>query len=108
MSVKIYTNESVPVAVAAGLRRRGVESSSARDSDKLGLTDTEQLEYVASQQMAIFTHDDDSLRIAHYIAELGEEHWGIIYAHQDRLRVWSVYESSKRVQPFSPFGSSTA
>jgi hypothetical protein len=41
--IKIYTDESVEVAIAQGLQRRGVEAFSARDRDKLGLTDEAQL-----------------------------------------------------------------
>jgi predicted nuclease of predicted toxin-antitoxin system len=69
MTLTIYTNESVPVAVVAGLRRRGVTSVSARDSSNLGLTDSEQLEYAISHRMIIFTHDTDFLRLAHEYAE---------------------------------------
>ncbi len=41
MRIKIYADESVPVAVVAGLQRRGVEAISAREADNLGLTDLE-------------------------------------------------------------------
>ena len=37
--LRIYTDESVPVAVAEGLRRRGIEAWSARDAGKLGMSD---------------------------------------------------------------------
>ena len=36
--VKIYTDESVDVAIAEGLQRRGIEAISARDRNNLGLT----------------------------------------------------------------------
>jgi hypothetical protein len=32
--IRIYTDESVDVAIAQGLQRRGVEAFSARDRDK--------------------------------------------------------------------------
>ena len=48
--IKIYTNESVDVAIAEGLRRRGVDAFSARDSDNLGLTDEEQLIYTGKEK----------------------------------------------------------
>jgi predicted nuclease of predicted toxin-antitoxin system len=64
MPVEIYTDESVPMAVAAGLQRRHVAAISARDAGILGLTDEEQLAYAASLQMVIFTHDTDFLRLA--------------------------------------------
>jgi hypothetical protein len=41
--IRIYTDESVDVTIAQGLQRRGIEAFSARDRDKLGLTDEAQL-----------------------------------------------------------------
>jgi len=41
--VRIYINESVNVAIAEGLKRRGIDAFSARDMGTLGLTDEEQL-----------------------------------------------------------------
>ena len=46
--IRIYTDESVDIAIAEGLKRRGVDAFSARDAGNLGLTDQEQL---------IFAHD---------------------------------------------------
>jgi len=39
--IRIYTDESMDVAIAQGLKRRGVEAFTARDRDNLGLTDEE-------------------------------------------------------------------
>lgn len=77
--VRIYTDESVPVAVAEGLKRRGVDAWSAYEAGNAGLTDEEQLAYAYKEQAAIFTHDDDFLRLA---AEGEREHYGVVYAHQ--------------------------
>jgi len=41
--IRIYTDESVDIAIAEGLKRRGVDAFSARDAGKLGLADEEQL-----------------------------------------------------------------
>lgn len=65
MAVRIYTDESVPVAIAAGLRRRGVDAFSALEADNLGLTDEAQLAFAARERAVIFTHDADFLRLAH-------------------------------------------
>lgn len=48
MPVEIYTDESVPVAVATGLNRRGIKATSARDAGNLELSDEEQLAEVLS------------------------------------------------------------
>lgn len=97
MPVKIYTDESVPVAVAAGLQRRHVAATSARDSGNLGLTDEEQFAYATSHQMAIFTHDADFLRLASIHAESGEDHWGIIYAHQNKVTIGECIHRLKEI-----------
>jgi predicted nuclease of predicted toxin-antitoxin system len=80
--IRIYTDESVDVAIAEGLQRRGVDAFSARDRDKLGLTDEEQLFFANQEKAAIFTHDDDFLRIAAKWNDEGKTHCGVIYCHQ--------------------------
>ncbi len=85
--IKIYTNESVPVAVADGLKRRGIKAWSARDSGNLGLGDDEQLSYACTKQAIIFTNDADFLRAAKRWKEQGKEHWGIIYVHVKKLTI---------------------
>jgi len=92
--LRIYTDESVPVAVAEGLRRRGIEAWSARDASKLGMSDEEQLNYACQQKAVIFTHDADFLKIAHQWVKQGREHWGVIYAPQ---RKFSIGECIRRL-----------
>jgi predicted nuclease of predicted toxin-antitoxin system len=77
-----YVNESVNVAVAEGLKRRGVKVISARDASNLGLSDKEQLEYAKKKNLVIVTHDDDFLSMA-----MKFEHKGIVYVHQQKYRV---------------------
>jgi predicted nuclease of predicted toxin-antitoxin system len=85
MALKIYTNESVPIAIVTGLQRRGVNATCARDSGNLGLTDPQQLEYAVDNHMVIFTHDADFLTLANEYKSRDRLHWGIIYVHQDKL-----------------------
>ncbi len=85
--VRIYTNESVNVTIVEGLRRRGVDASSARDTDNLGLTDEEQLSYGCKEKSTIFTHDTDFLQIGARWMEEGKTHHGIIYCHQKRYSI---------------------
>jgi len=79
--IRIYTDESVDVAIAQGLQRRGVEEFSARDREKLGLTDEEQLTFASQEVATIFTHDTDFLRIAARWSDEGRTHNGVIYCH---------------------------
>ncbi len=94
--MRLYTNESVPVAVAEGLKRRGVDAFTARDVSNLGLSDEEQLTFAHSQGAVIFTHDDDFLQIAltTWLAA-GHEHSGIVYTHQQRFGMGEIIRRLK-------------
>lgn len=90
--IRIYTNESVNVAIAEGLRRRGVNAISAKDVGNLGLTDEDQLKYALKEKLVIFTHDDDFLSL---VIKSKLEHCGMIYVHQQRL---SIGEYIRRIK----------
>jgi Domain of unknown function (DUF5615) len=86
-AIRIYTDESVDVAVAAGPKRRGVDAWSARDVGNLGLSDEEQLRYASLEQAVIFSHDADFLRLARDWTQQGIGHTGIIYVQEQKLGV---------------------
>ena len=90
--VRIYSDESVNVAIVEGLKRRGVDAFSASDAGNLGLTDEEQLEFAMKSRAVIFTHDVDFLRMA-----LEREHCGIIYVHQRRVSVGGCVRRLKAI-----------
>jgi hypothetical protein len=73
MAIKIYADESVNVAIVAGLKRRGINAFSAKDLGRLGLINDEQLNTLIKKQAVIFTHDVDFLKIA-----INNKHSGII------------------------------
>ena len=85
--IRIYTDESTSVAIAEGLKRRGVDAFSARDAGNLGLTDEEQLIYAGKEKATVFTHYTDFLQIAARWLDEGRAHQGIIYCHQARYSV---------------------
>ncbi len=85
--INIYLDESVDVAIAVGLKRRGVEAFTARDAGELGITDEEQLTFANEIKAAVFTHDSDFLQIAAGWIEEGKKHHGIIYSHQKRYTI---------------------
>ncbi len=85
--IRIYADESAGVAIAEGLKRRGLEAVSARDVGNLGLTDEEQLIYSGKENATIFTHDTDFLQIAARWLNEGKTHQGIIYCHQKRYSI---------------------
>lgn len=97
MSVKIYIDESVPVAITAGLQRRGVAAFSARDCENLGVSDEKQLAYATEHGMAIFTHDSDFLQLAHQCTNAGKHHCGVIYVHQHHLSIGECIRRLKEI-----------
>lgn len=78
--IKFYLDEHVSKAVAKGLRRRGVDVITVVEAGLLSATDEEHLERAKSERRTIFTQDDDFLRIH----AAGNEHAGIVYAHQGK------------------------
>jgi predicted nuclease of predicted toxin-antitoxin system len=85
--VRLYLDESVPVALAALLRQHGVDCLTARDAGHLGATDQHQLTVATAEGRALFTHDTrDFLRLAVTWHSAGETHAGILLAHQAPLR----------------------
>ena len=93
--IRIYNDEGVDVAIAQGLQRRGVEAFSARDRDKLGLTDEEQLIFASEEKSTIFTHDTDFLRIAAQWIDNGRTHCGVIYCHQNAYGIGDCIRNLK-------------
>jgi len=85
-----YTNESVRIAVAEGLKRRGLKALTARDKGNLGLSDKEQLEYAKGKKLVIVTHDDDFLFLAATF-----EHAGIVYVHQQKYSIGELIRNLK-------------
>ena len=102
MGLRIYADESVPVAIVAGLRWRGVDARSARDAGNLGLTDEEQLDCGCRQHALLFTHDDDFLRTAHLPAQEGEAHWGIVFVHSKKLTIGECIHRLARLAVSAP------
>lgn len=79
--MKIYCDENIESAIVEGLRRRGVEVTSARDARDLGKSDDYHLKYASELGAVILTHDVDFLKVAHRWNQEGKEHKGILYAH---------------------------
>lgn len=100
-TIRFHLDEHCAAAIAAGLRRRGVEVSTTADAGLCGAEDDDQLAYVVAQQRMIFTEDDDFLRIH----AAGTPHPGIAYCKpQTRsigqiirglLLIWDMYEPAE-------------
>jgi predicted nuclease of predicted toxin-antitoxin system len=98
--IKIYADENINIAIVEGLKRRGVESWSALEKGKRGLSDEEQLSYALKERVTIFTHDDDFLSMA---MDSGIEHYGIIYVHQQHLSIGECIRRLKAIVETTSF-----
>jgi uncharacterized protein with PIN domain len=76
--IKFYTDEHVAKAVAAGLRRRGVDVLTAPEAGLHPAADEDHLALAVQQGRVIFTQDADFLRMH----ATGVHHCGLIYAPQ--------------------------
>ncbi len=80
MAIRFHLDENVSGAVAAALRRRGLDVTTALDAKLIGADDYEHLRFAQSQDRVVVTHDDDFTRIH----ANGTMHSGICYCHKDK------------------------
>ena len=83
MSVRFHLDEHISAHVAAGLRRRSIDVTTAVDAGLGGATDIAQLEFAASAGRVVVTQDDDFLRLH----AQGLPHAGIAYCGQQSMSI---------------------
>lgn len=106
-TIRFHLDEHCDFAIAKGLRRRGVDVTTAVEARLLGAKDEDHLVFASTLARTIFTRDADFLRVN----ASGLEHAGIIFSPQgqetvgDVIRglvlIWEVYEPEdlrKRVE----------
>jgi hypothetical protein len=62
-AIRYFFDQHVFGAVAAGLRRRGVDVLTAHEAGRCGLPDPEQVQFAAAQQRVMVTFDSDYLAL---------------------------------------------
>ena len=87
MSVPLYFDVHVRIAVAVGLRLRGVDVLRAQEDGTAELEDALLLDRATELGRLLFTQDKDLLREATRRQRAGERFSGIVYAHQLEVRV---------------------
>ncbi|MCK6483435.1 MAG: DUF5615 family PIN-like protein [Phycisphaerae bacterium] len=75
--IRYHLDENVDGAVADGLRRRGIDVTTAADARLPGAVDERHLHFAVHEGRVIFTHDADFLRLE----AKGREHPGIVFCH---------------------------
>jgi predicted nuclease of predicted toxin-antitoxin system len=85
VSVKLYMDVHVRRAVTQGLRRRGVDVTTAQEDESAHLADDLLLDRAHALGRAVFSQDDDMLREARRRQNHDVPFAGVIYAHQLRI-----------------------
>jgi predicted nuclease of predicted toxin-antitoxin system len=88
-AVRFHLDENVDPAVAAGLRHRGVDVTTAADAGLRGASDMAHLSFAERESRVLVTHDHGFLQLH----RKGARHAGIVYCHQQRRSVGSIIRS---------------
>ena len=62
--IRFYLDEQIPIAIAEGLRRRGVDVLRVQEVGRSGLPDLDQLTFPLAQRRVLITMDSDFLLLA--------------------------------------------
>lgn len=88
-TIRFHLDEHCPHALAAGLRRRGVDATTSADAGLLRASDEQHVAFGIAEGRVIFTQDDDYLALnAH-----GTPHRGIVYCHQKTRTIGEIIEA---------------
>jgi hypothetical protein len=100
-TIRFHLDEHVPVAIAEGLRRRGIDATTAAEAKLLAARDPAHLTFAMSEGRVLFTQDADFLRLH----AAGSVHMGIAYCHQESrsigdiirglVLIWEIYEPNE-------------
>jgi hypothetical protein len=85
-TIRIHLDENCSHAIAAGLRRRGIDVTTTPEVGLLGAIDENQLAYCLAEGRVIFSYDDDLLRLA----ASGVEHAGVAYCQQRKRSIGDI------------------
>jgi len=83
MSIRFHLDENISNTIAAGLRGRGIDVTTALEIGLAGADDLAQLAFATSTGRVLVTHDADHLRLHHE----GVAHSGIAYCLQGALSI---------------------
>lgn len=84
--LRFHLDESVALAVAIGLKRRGIEVTTAATTGLLSAIDEKHLKFAHGQNSVLVTHDFDFL----VLATTGIPHAGIVYCHPQKRSIGQI------------------
>jgi predicted nuclease of predicted toxin-antitoxin system len=97
-TIRYHLDEHCPHAISIGLRRHGIDVTTAADAGLLRASDERHVAFALAEGRVIFTEDDDYLTLN----SRGVPHAGITYCHQQTrsigeiinslVLIWEVYD----------------
>ncbi len=88
-TIRFHLDEHCPHAIADGLRRFGIDVTTATDAGLLRAPDEEHLAFGMAEGRVVFTQDEDFL----VWNARGVSHRGIVYCHQGTRSIGEIIDS---------------
>jgi len=82
MSLSVYMDVHIPLAITEGLRRREIDVLTSQDDRTTEVDDEPLLTRATELGLLLFKQDEDLLTIAARWQRSGKQFVGILYAHQ--------------------------
>jgi len=83
VKIKLLLDEDTQLVLAQALRKRGYDVIHVQESDRKGLSDSQQLAYAVVSERCFFTYNlKDFIQLHNIYVKNGEEHFGIIVSKQ--------------------------
>jgi len=89
VSIPLYMDVHVPLAITTALRLRGVDVLTAQEDGMDEACDPDILDRATALGRAVFTQDDDFLAESTRRQRAGERFAGVIYGHQQQVTISS-------------------
>ena len=87
MSIKLYMDHHVDIAITEGLRRQGVDVLTCQEDGTTTWDDDRLLDRATQLGRVLFSQDDDLLAIAHQWQRRNRSFAGLVYGHQLDLSI---------------------
>lgn len=92
VSLAVYMDVRVPLAITDGLRRRGIDVLTSQEDETTELDDEPLLARVTELGRLLFNQDQDFLRVAPEWSQSMKQFLGIVFAHQRGASLGRIVE----------------
>jgi predicted nuclease of predicted toxin-antitoxin system len=85
-TIRLHLDEHVNSAIAAGLRRHGIDVTTTSDAGLIGQDDIDHVTFARAEGRVRYTSDSDFLDMN----LAGIQQLGIVYCHQQKAKIGTV------------------